>query len=283
MHHFLILGGDLRQRYLGHILKQSEPNVTEYYEYSPSFSLSQAMEDCDIILCPVPFSRDGQTLFFDPPQAGIEIPAFLKCLKKGHILFGGVLPSAVSDHCNSHAIPCFDFMEMEEVACKNAVATAEGAIAEAISLSRKNLCQSSSLVLGWGRCAQVLADRLKGLGAHVTAAARNQRKLASACALNCDTLPLSSLEARVHRFDFIFNTVPAMVLDASVIRHLKPETIIIDIASAPGGTDFEACSRQNIRAKLCPGLPGLYAPLSSAEILCEAVTGQLSERSPLWN
>ena len=275
MHHFLILGGDLRQRYLCQLLKQSEPNVTDYYEYCPSFSLRQAMEDSDIILCPIPFSKDGQTVFSTDPKAGIEIPAFLEYLKKGHILFGGVLPAAVLKHCESNFIPCFDFMQMEEVACKNAVATAEGAIAEAITLSRKNLCQSSSLVLGWGRCAQVLADRLKGLGAQVTVLARDRDKLASACALNFGTLPLAELESESHRFDFIFNTIPAMVLDASVIRHLKPESVIIDIASAPGGTDFEACSLQNIRAKLCPGLPGLYAPLSSAEILCEAVTGHL--------
>lgn len=275
MHHFLILGGDLRQRYLYQVLKQSEPNVTEYHEYSPSFSLRQAMEISDIILCPIPFSRDGQTVFFAGPQAGIEISALLKHLKKGHILFGGCLPADVLRHCNVNSIPCFDYMQMEEVACKNAVATAEGAIAEAISLSPKNLYQNSSLVLGWGRCAQVLADRLKGLGAQVTVLARDKQKLAPACALHYHTLLLKELEPESHRFDFIFNTIPAMVLDASVIRHLKPETIVIDIASAPGGVDFEACSRRNIRAKLCPGLPGIYAPLSSAEILCEAILKQL--------
>lgn len=275
MHHFLILGGDLRQRYLYQILKQSEPNVTGYFEKSPSFCLRQAMEVSDIILCPIPFTKDGQTLFFAAPQTGIEIPFFLKHLKKGHILFGGVLPAEVIKHCEVHSIPCFDFMQMEDVACKNAVATAEGAIAEAITLSQKNLYQSSSLILGFGRCAQVLADRLKGLGAHVTVAARDKKKLAPACSLSFDTLPLKELEPESHRFDYIFNTIPAMVLDTGIIRHLKPETVIIDIASSPGGTDFEACSRQNIRAKLCPGLPGLYAPLSSAEILWEAVTGRL--------
>ncbi|MFR3070454.1 MAG: dipicolinate synthase, partial [Enterocloster sp.] len=46
---------------------------------------------------------------------------------------------------------------------------------------------------------------------------------------------------------------------------------VIDIASAPGGEDFEACKRAGIRAKLCPGLPGRFSPLASAQILRDAV------------
>ncbi len=57
---------------------------------------------------------------------------------------------------------------------------------------------------------------------------------------------------------------------------MNPDVTIVDIASAPGGVDFDFCRQQNIRAKLCPGLPGIYAPQSSAEILFEAIVKSLS-------
>ena len=50
MHHFLILGGDPRQLYLSGLLEQAGQEVSLYYE-NPSFSLKEAMEDSDIILC----------------------------------------------------------------------------------------------------------------------------------------------------------------------------------------------------------------------------------------
>lgn len=279
MHHFLILGGDPRQRYLSRMLEQAGQNVTSYYDASPSFSLQQAMEDSDIILCPVPFTRDGQMVYSANHLKGLDIHGFLNHLQAGHTLFGGNIPPLVEQHCKANSIPYFDFMKMEAVACKNAIATAEGSIAEAISLSPKNLHKSHCLVLGWGRCAQALADKLRGLNASVTVCGRSKEKLAAASYLNCSTLLLAELEPVTDRFDFIFNTIPAMVLGASAIQNIRPETVIIDLATSPGGVDFDACNHCNIRAKLCPGLPGIYSPMSSAEILYEAVTKTLQERN----
>ena len=60
MHQFLILGGDPRQLYLTRRLKKAGQKTLLYYDNStPAFSLRDAMETSDIILCPVPFSKDG--------------------------------------------------------------------------------------------------------------------------------------------------------------------------------------------------------------------------------
>lgn len=276
MHHFLILGGDPRQLYLGRLLKQADQNVLHHYDDSaPSFSLKRAMECSDVILCPIPFTKDGQTIFSVNQLTDLDIDSFLEELKEGQTLFGGCLPAPVRKRCEALKIPWFDFMGMEDVACKNTIATAEGALAEAISLSRINLHKSSCLVLGWGRCARTLADRLKGFYSNVTVCARDEKKLAQATCQGFDTLPLTDLKPALGRYDFIFNTIPSSVLEASDIVHVKPEAVIIDIASSPGGVDFDACRRFGIRAKLCPGLPGVYAPMASAEILYEAVTRRL--------
>jgi len=272
MHQFLILGGDSRQICLNRLLGQTGARTRFYYDRPSSpFPLREAMEDSHIILCPVPFTKDGKTIYSENSLPGLEIPVFTACLKNTHILFGGNIPSSVRERCDSLSIPCHDFMQMEDVAWKNAVATAEGAVAEAISLSPGNLYRSRCLVTGYGRCASILADRLKGMGAGVTVAGRDASRLVPAHCLGYDTCLLKELEPVIGTFDFIFNTIPSLVLDAALSNRLKDNAAVIDIASAPGGVDFSALERRNIRARLCPGLPGRYSPLSSALILYEAV------------
>lgn len=72
-------------------------------------------------------------------------------------------------------------------------------------------------------------------------------------------------------FDFIFNTVPAPVITEELLSRVKKGVTVIDIASKPGGVDFEFCQKNGICAKLCLGLPGKYAPKSSAGILMEVI------------
>lgn len=272
MHQFLILGGDSRQVCLNRLLSQSGASTCFYYDRPSSpFSLREAMEDSHIILCPVPFTKDGKTIFSENSLPGLEIQTFTACLKNTHILFGGNIPSAVRERCDLLSIPCHDFMKMEDVAWKNAVATAEGAVAKAISLSPVNLYRSRCLVTGYGRCAAILADRLKGMGARVTVAGRNASRLVPAHCMGYDTCLLKELGAVIGESDFIFNTIPSLVLDAALANQVQENAAVIDIASAPGGVDFQALECRNIRARLCPGLPGRYSPLSSALILYEAV------------
>lgn len=274
MHRFLILGGDPRQLYLARLLKQAGHELYLYYD-NPSASLEEAMEGSHIILCPMPFSKDSHAIHCVHPLDDMAISRFLDLLHEGHILFGGSIPPSVTEYCKSHRIPCYDFMKMDEVACKNAVATAEGAVAEAISLSPVNLRGSRCLITGSGRCAEALAQALSGMGARVAVSGRNREQLSKAFCHGYEAFPLDQMGFRIHEYGFLFNTIPAMVLDASLVARMQPDAAVIDIASAPGGVDFEACSRLGIRAKLCPGLPGRYSPMTSAVILYEAVMEHL--------
>lgn len=44
---------------------------------------------------------------------------------------------------------------------------------------------------------------------------------------------LEDLAGDIDRFDFIFNTIPAMVLDSVLLEAAKQEAVIVDIASSP--------------------------------------------------
>jgi dipicolinate synthase subunit A len=88
------------------------------------------------------------------------------------------------------------------------------------------------------------------------------------------------------RFMYIFNTAPALVLGEALLEGAAPEATIIDIAAAPGGVDFEAAKQLGLCAKLCPGLPGKYAPRAAGESVAQTARIILEEQEGAawgWN
>lgn len=272
---FAFIGGDLRQFFMAEELLEKGFDVCIYgiemlhddKRMTAAMSLEEATSFCKNIVCPVPFSRNKKEILSSRFRQDMTIENLLSCINKGHKLFGGSIPEYVIEECESRSIQCFDFMKMEEVAVKNAVATAEGAIAEAVIKSPVNLHRRPCIVLGFGRCAKVLASKLKGMGACVSVAARSTSQLAVAEASGYAPVKLDKLLSNIGKYDFIFNTIPSMILDSNALELVKKGALIIDIASKPGGTDFEKAGELGIDAYLCLGLPGKYAPKASAEIL----------------
>lgn len=48
-------------------------------------------------------------------------------------------------------------------------------------------------------------------------------------------------------FDIIINTVPVLILNKKRLELLNKNTLLIDVASAPGGIDFEVARQLNIK------------------------------------
>lgn len=260
-----IFGSDRRQSYIAQGLVRQGYAV---YTYQLTEHTAGATEcrcpaelasQCEVLVGPIPFCGSATEA-----AAAAEIATLLK---SGQLFFGGKIPAYFTERCQRQDIPCVDLLQNERVAILNAVATAEGAIVHAIADSVINLQGSHCLMLGYGRCGRVLAHKLKALDALVTVAARSQEARAYAEATGMRFLSLPELENKLSGFDFIFNTIPSLILDAQRLSRLDPEAIIIDLASSPGGVDYAAAERLGIRARLCPGLPGKVAPKSSADIL----------------
>ncbi len=282
----VILGGDKRQYYMALQLHQLGYPVAVYgldlaesganiYEAN---SLKEALSFGNIVVCPVPLSRNKKDIFTKMYKADLTLDDLMHYLNENHTLFGGSICSSMMEYCNIRHIPCYDFMEMESVAIANAVATAEGAILEAIQSSPVVLHKNKCLILGFGRCAKILADKLKGIGANVTIAARSGDALAYAKAYGYDSILLSDINKSLAEYPYIFNSIPSMVLDAASLSFVQKDATIIDIASAPGGINFDYCKQMDLHAYLCLGLPGKYAPQSSATILNEVLLSYLKFR-----
>jgi dipicolinate synthase subunit A len=219
------------------------------------------------LIAPVPISRDQVTITAESTHSDLTIAHMAYLLKSHHILIGGNIPAPIIELCNYNKIPYYDLLQDEKIAVKNAVSTAEGTIMEAITSSDRNLHGSCCLILGYGRCAKILAQKLKALDALVTVSARSREALAHVEAAGHQAIPLSEIKCILPSYHFIFNTIPALILDQDYLELVSPQTIIIDIASAPGGVDFDYAKQHHIRAKLCLGLPGKVSPRSTADIL----------------
>lgn len=160
----------------------------------------------------------------------------------------------------------------------NALPTAEGAIALAIEATDRTIHGSRCLVTGCGRIGRLLAQRLQALGAQVTVSARRYGDLAWASVWGYACLHTGQLSGHLEGFDMIFNTVPALLFDASLLRQLREDCFLLDLASAPGGVDLEAAGRLRRRVRNAPGLPGKTAPRTAAAAIRDSIYHILEER-----
>lgn len=277
--HIAVIGGDKRQYYMCKLLAGKGMEVicigvdlkeTLIDNVIVVDSLKEAMEQCDLVIGPIPFSKDGIHIASNI-HPNLAIDEFIELIHSNHTIIGGNINQKVIESVTNQNATYFDFMKDDCIAMKNAIATAEGTIAEAIQLSDINLFQSKCFVLGYGRCAKALALRLKALGADVTIAARNREQRLQARNDSLSAINLKDNDKKLFEFDFIFNSIPAMVLTPELIALCKKDVVIIDIASKPGGTDFEECKKLGIKAVLALGLPGKYSPKTSAEILVDSI------------
>ncbi len=249
-YHFLVLGEEPRQKYLAELLRENGHQVMLSENYLPGYH--------DAVLLPI-------------PKTARYLEENAEKLQKGQIVYGCNFPAHIVEECDGRGIHFVDYMKVEGVSSRNAIATAEGAIAEALQAGHVTLHESETLVVGYGRCGEVLAERLVAMKAHVTVMDRKNEKRCRARAYGCHTLGFDTDCRVLSRYDYVFNTVPASVVTERFLSAMKRDVVIIDIASGSGGVDFDFCRKNGINAKLCPGLPGIYAPKSAAKILMEVI------------
>lgn len=165
----------------------------------------------------------------------------------------------------------------EDVGILNAIPTAEGAIQVAMEELPITIHGTTSLVMGLGKCGLTLAWRLRALGSKVYGVTRASDAIAKAQDLGIHVLSYEDLPEYLPTFDIIYNSVPSMVLPAERLRYVKEDVLIIDLASAPGGVDFETAKQMGIKAMHCLGLPGKVAPRTAGRILGRVVPEMILE------
>ena len=199
-------------------------------------------------------------------------------LKKHTTVLAGKVPECVYNLAKQCGISIIDYYT-DEFEVLNAVPSAEGALKIALERTDFVICGSSCLVLGFGRIGKVLCKMLSGLGANVTVAARRTEVLAMIKALGLNAQNIYNLSDSLKQADIIFNTVPSLILDHKNLLNVKKDALIIDLASKPGGCDFESAKSLGIDTIHALGIPGIIAPKTSSEILTNCICSLIERRT----
>lgn len=278
---FGVIGGDERMKYLAQsVAADGYPVCVCGLEKlgtcrgAAECDLPQLAAKSSVILLPLPATKDG--LFLNAPYAENEIRLdddFARFFMHKTVC-GGMLQRLTASSSLWREIEPEDYYRREELAVGNAIPTAEGAVGIAIREYPGTINGAKCLITGFGRIGKNLAIILRGMGAEVFCAARKKADLMQMRAFGVQPLTYREIS---RRFDLIFNTVPAKVLTSPVLMQQTRDTLIIELASAPGGIDLKRVEELHLHVIDAPSLPGRVAPKTAAEYIKEAVYNILEE------
>lgn len=276
-----VLGGDMRQKMLYKALVSEGYNCLLFGFEGYNTRLDKILSQSDIIALPLPVSEDGINLF--APFLAQKAPLFdiFRQLSADKLVLGGRVSDEVKTLASRFDINICDYFLREEMTVKNIVPTVEGALAIAINETDFTIHKSSCLVLGYGRLGRVLSEKLSCLGANVTVMARSQKDLAWCSVCGYSLVKPSGLREVLKEQNIIFNTVPALILNSELLQYVGRGTLIIDLASAPGGVDLACAKKLQIKAVKALSLPGKTAPKSAAEIIKDTILNIAREEKRL--
>jgi dipicolinate synthase subunit A len=275
-----VLGGDGRQVLLVNELGKLGARVKviglkgiqENSQVTIQSSLAETVKDAQVILLPMPGVNDEGRIF--APQINIPLhltAEIVSIIPPSTPILVGVAKRHLRELMAEKKLKLIEVLEQDNVAILNSIPSAEGAIQMAMEAVPITIHNSNCFVLGYGRTAVTLARMLKGIGANVWVAARKPGHLARIEEQGYQPIPFEKLGDYIYKANFIFNTVPTMVLDKLLLENVPRECYILDLASTPGGTDFIAASNMGIKAVLAPGLPGRVAPKTAGQMLIQVI------------
>ncbi len=222
------------------------------------------IQDTNVVLLPVPTTRDGKNIFC--PQSDKIIPLeYINQANKNTLI--------LSCGYDFNKANCIDYLKRDDFCLLNAVPTAEGAIAKAITDTPFCLWQSRVLVIGCGRVAKVLIDRLNALKCNLTVSARKSADFAYLQALGIKHIHTNDVAKKCDKFDIIFNTIDIPIFNE--YDNLK-NCYLYDL-STKGCIDFDKAKQNGIKAQKLPGIPGKVAPLTAGKIIAQTTHQLIGE------
>lgn len=264
MKKYCVLGTDSRNQKIKELYIKNQNIVQSNYK------------DADFIIAPTPFSKDDIKINGESIKCE-ELINYLKNTNK--VLYAGSISKAMRQKLEENNVNYYDLLDFEELAILNAIPTAEGAILGAIENTDFTIHSSNVLILGYGKIGKVLAKMLNGMGANVFCEARAKKDIAMIKTMGYNSVELEKVDEILPKVDIIFNTVPHLLLDSKRLEKLKSNVCIIDLASAPGGVDFNYAKQKNINVKWLLALPSKVAPSTAAKYYKELIDKIESEEN----
>lgn len=277
-----VIGGDARQLEIIRKLTEMDAKLSlvgfEQLNHAFTGAVKEKIDEVDfankdVLILPVPGTGlDGQIeTIFSNEKVSLQKEMLLKTPSHCTV-YSGITNSyldSIIKQANRRLVQLF---ERDDVAIYNSIPTVEGTIMMAIQHTDITIHGSTITILGLGRVGMSVARTFHSLGAKVKVGARRSEHLARITEMGLIPFHLDDLSNEVRDADICINTIPYLILTATVISKMPVHTLIIDLASKPGGTDFRYAEKRGVKALLAPGLPGIVAPKTAGQILANVLS-----------
>jgi len=284
----VIIGGDERQIYMAEYLRANgfQPELyglDRLRERGGRFfsdDLEAAVRGADILILPIPVSRDGGATVNAPySDSAITFDSLIRLTAPDKAVFAGMMGGELRSAFFKKGVRLYDYADRDEFAMRNAVPTAEGVVEIAINKLPTTIKGAKVAVTGYGKTGKAVAKAMAALGADVTVAVR---KCSGVFQIDNDGhtgIYLKELHKYAGEFDVLVNTVPAVVADERTLKNLRQDCLILEIASAPYGVDMNAAKALGLEVVIAGSLPGKTAPKSAGIIIGETILNIMKEGS----
>ncbi len=249
---FNVLGNDERQFFLKEHIEKAGHTLVDF----------DKVNEAEAVIFPIPFKKN-----YD---------AFIHLLEIGYsgVVFGGLITkNAYTMNTRAELV---DYTEIEYFSRLNAVPSAEGAVFEIMSNTKKTILGTEVLMFGYGRIAQHMTRLLVAFGAKVTVCARKSHQRANAEALGVMTCDFGDIPNVLPNADVIVNTVPEAVLKYDNLLYAKKDVFLLDLASAPGGISVADAAKCGLSVDWALSLPSKYSPDTAAKYILLTVEDYLA-------
>lgn len=230
------------------------------YFYNLGFDVYEALDDAHLEAC----------VIAAPKLSLQEETKLCECIHKKQTLWYGMLSPDCMRSLEEKQVIGKSYMQLEKLVYENAILTAQGMLR--IAGREAVLLESHCLVLGYGYCGKEMARALQEAGAHVDVCVRRKDLKSEILERGFGYRNLLQFERYdFEKYSYVFNTIPAKILTAERLEKFSANIILYDIATKPGGTDFEYCEKRGIRADLYPGIPGNLYPKEAGNIIASCI------------
>lgn len=192
------------------------------------------------------------------------------------LFFAGIISDSIESELIKREVNYYDYYKNKQFLILNSHLTALAAIKLISPDDETRYINKNVLITGYGYLAQALANCCDELGMNVSLIARKPKNRADAQEHGFDVYDFPIYEDMLKKFDYIFNTVPSKIFSKENISRLNRDTVFVELASKPYGTDpsyFISFSKEYICAQ---SLPGKYYPKECAKGIFDALINHLT-------
>ena len=217
-----------------------------------------------VILLPIPTSRDGVTL-----SSGESFESAVGPAEAGAVVAGYSIPDNL--RCAFEKMGCrvIDSALDEEFLVANGELTADATLGILLTTEKRAPRDMRIGVVGYGRIGKRLTRVLLYLGAEVRVYTSRSNTRLELCEYGVASR-MSIADADLSGLDVLINTAPAKIFDTAA-ESFPSELRIIDLA---GGSNFPDCPS----VEKYPSLPAAALPLSAGRIWAESIERAVADR-----